>query len=302
MSTPLNKSLPPISSADPKIEALLPSPWAKALYLPSLGCFLAGCAGVLIFLAGGFHLPGRSDWWPGAFLALGAATTLIALARRLPLQNMLWAAALIGTLGSLMEIVGTATGFPFGSHQFLDSFGPKLLDVLPWPVPFAWIVLVLNCRGVARLVVRPWRKNQHYGTWVIVLAGIVGVALDLSLQPFATHTGSYWRWEIHAQSFTWHSTPWANFLGRFCVIEAVLFVSTPWLLSKVPIKYPTDYHPLILWTLLDLLFVVGNARQHLTTAVVAGIAALIVVGGAALAGALWKTDPNAAPARRRGRT
>ncbi|MBI3415175.1 MAG: carotenoid biosynthesis protein [Verrucomicrobia bacterium] len=301
VSVPLNKSLPPISSADPKVEALLPSPWAKTLHRPLFGCFLAACAAVLVFVAGGFSFPYRMEWAPGVFLLLATATTLTALARRLPLQNVLWAAALIGTLGSLMEIVGVATGFPFGAYQFQDSFGRKIFDVLPWPVPLAWVALVLNCRGVARLIVRPWRKSAHYGTWVIALAGIVGVALEFSLQPFATQIGDYWRWEIHTQSLNWHSAPWSNFLGRFCVIEAVLFVSTPWLLSKVPVKYPTDYHPLIVCGSLNLLFLAGNARHHLTSAIVAGVVAMMLVGGAALIGALWKTDPAAATNQRRGR-
>ena len=258
-------------------------------------------AAALFFLRSRAESPAHTFPWPGVFLSLAALTTLNTLARRLPLQNILWAAALIGTLGSIMEIVGVATGFPFGAHQFQDPFGKKLLEVLPWPVPLAWVVLVLNCRGVARLVMRPWRKHPHYGTWVIVLAGVVGVVLDFSLQPFATLAQDYWRWQVRGGGLNWHSAPWTNFIGRFCAIEVMLFLATPWLLSKVPIKYPTDYHPLLIWSMLMAVFISGNARQHLGSAAFVGIVTLVLVVGAALLGALWKVEASAPPNGRRER-
>ena len=92
-----------------------------------------------------------------------------------------------------------------------------------------------------------------------------------------------------------------NFIGRFGVIEVILFLATPWLLTKVPIKYPTDYHPLIVWSLLNVVFVTANVRQGLGSAMTAGVVVIVLVGGTALAGALWKTDLAVSPGKRRER-
>jgi uncharacterized membrane protein len=80
---------------------------------------------------------------------------------------------------------------PFGPIAYSEAFGEKLFTVLPWPVPFLWIVVVVNGRGVARLIMRPWRKTNYYGFWVIGLTCVLAVLLDLSLEPFAS-ARHYW--------------------------------------------------------------------------------------------------------------
>jgi hypothetical protein len=52
-------------------------------------------------------------------------------------------------------------------------------------MPFIWAVAVLNSRGVARLILRPWRKTTKYGLWVIGLACVLTVIFDFNLEPFA---------------------------------------------------------------------------------------------------------------------
>ena len=76
-----------------------------------------------------------------------------------------------------------------------------MLGVVPWPLPLLWVVLVINARGVGRLVMRPWRKTNFYGFWVIGLTCLLVLAFDLGLEPFAVEVKGYWLWPLGEAPF-----------------------------------------------------------------------------------------------------
>jgi len=116
---------------------------------------LASFALVLATLLTSIRLPGKTGW-PEAVLVLTATlATLLSLARQLPGQNVLLAAAIIGGIGGILHGVGAATAIPFGPFTCTESAGPRIFGVLAWPLPALWIIALLNSRGVARLILRP---------------------------------------------------------------------------------------------------------------------------------------------------
>lgn len=229
----------------------------------------------------------KEHWAEELFLVLGCATTLVSLARRLPVQNVLAAAGVITSVAGIIEIVGASTGIPFGPRIYTDKLGERLFNELPWPVLLLWVVVIINSRGVARLILRPWRKTTFYGFWVIGLTCVLAVIFDLDLEPFATQVRRYWLWHAPKTVWNWHSAPWVNFLGWFVTALAALGFTTPWLLYKQPVKQPTDYHPLILWVLLNLFFLTGCAMRQMWPAVTLNLAANGVVILYAVRGARW---------------
>jgi uncharacterized membrane protein len=285
---PLNKSVPPTARAGPIHDALLPSQYGRTLHKPVFILFLIffGIAWVRLLL--GIKLPQSANWAPGLMMVLSVSTTLVALARRLPLQNVFWSGCLIAALAAIVESVGVSTGIPFGPRTYLDALGGKLLDVLPWPIPLAWIVILINCRGVARLIVRPWRKTDYYGFWVIGLTCLLATFLDLSLEPFAVRVGRYWTWQTKPDVLNWYTAPWVNFLAWFITALSILAFTMPWLVNKVPMKQPTDYHPLIMWQLFNLFFTTGNALDKLWPAVELGLATSVIVALFTIRGARWQ--------------
>jgi putative membrane protein len=218
---------------------------------------------------------------------LTAATCLTAVARRLPIQNVLWAGALIATLATIIETLSVTTGIPFGPHEFTEKLGLKIFDVLPWPVPIAWIAIIISCRGMARLIMRPWRKTNYYGFWVIGLTCLLAVLLDLSLEPYAALNRRYWIWRTPGTVLNWYSAPWVNFAGVFITALSILAFTTPWLINKLPTKHPTDYHPLIVWQILNLFFSTGNALQHFWPAAGLGLLSALAVMVFTIRGARW---------------
>ena len=268
-------SLSPVANIDQLKEALKPSPAAQLLHKPLFIAFLICFAGAYVLLCLGIDLPG--NWAAGLLMVLAAATTFGALARRLPLQNVLWSGALIATLATIIETVSVTTGIPFGPHIFTDRLGAKIFDILPWSIPLAWFVVVVNCRGVARLVMRPWRKTNYYGFWVMGLTGLLAVLLDLTLEPYATHVRHYWSWQTAGTVPNWYSAPWVNFLGIFVTVLSILAFTTPWLINKLPTKYPTDYHPLVMWQALNLYFSTANALHQTWPALAVGLVSAVLV-------------------------
>ncbi len=281
---PLFKPAPDVAFAGG--IAQLPSPWAHQTHKPVFIAFLVCFAVVGVALLLGVSFSEDWRWLEGLFWLLAAATSLFGLARRLPGQNMLMAATLITAMAFIILVVGEKTRVPFGPRAYTDALGGKILGV-PWPMPLLWLVVVINSRGVARLILRPWRKTTYYGFWVIGLACMLAVLFDAGLEAFATRAKHYWFWETHANAPGWYSAPWVNFLGWFVTALGILAFTTPWLVNKQPVKQPTDYHPLVLWLLLNAYFATGNALQSLWFAVVFSLIANVIVTVYAIRGARW---------------
>ena len=262
--------------------AQLPSAWAHALHKPVFIAFLVSFLAAWIALLLGIRFgPLEILLW---FMA--ATTSVVGLARRLPEQNIAVSAALIGAISLGISVVGEKTGVPFGRRTYTPTLGAKILAV-PWSLPLLWLVVVVNARGVARLILRPWRKTNYYGFRVIGLSGLLAVLLDAGLEPFAARVLHYWFWNTHANVLNWYSAPWANFLGWYVTVLAILGFSTPWLINKQPLKQPTDYHPLVVWLMLNFHFATGDALEHSWAAVALSLLANAVMTVYAVRGARW---------------
>ena len=233
-------------------------------------------------------VPNYSEKLDAALLVLAAVASLSALARQLPLQNVLLAAAITALIGGAAHGLSARTGIPFGPFFFNENAGPKLFDCLPWALPLLWIVALFNSRGVARLALRPWRKTKNYGWWLIGLTAALAVGFDLALEPVAAHVKHFWLWEPTKIRATWYGASPLNFLGWAVVALLILAFTTPSLIKKQP-GGPSapDFAPLALWLGALLLFAVGAAAAGLWPAVLLDA---LIAGAAtffALRGAKW---------------
>jgi len=252
---------------------------------------LALVSWLLVFggLVSPLHLPGNAGW-PDAVLVLTTAiATLVSLARQLPGQNVILAATVIGFIGGSAHALGAATAIPFGPINFADNAGPKLLGLVPWSVPAVWIIAISNSRGVARLILRPWRKVRTYGFWLLGLTATLAVLFAVALDPFAAQVKRYWLWQPTKFPFTWHGAPLVNFLGWLVIALLILAFATPALISKQPRsrQSPPDYQPLAVWLLSLTLFATGGIVHKLWPATGFCIITGTIVGCFAVRGARW---------------
>jgi hypothetical protein len=68
-------------------------------------------------------------------------------------------------------------------------------------------------------------------------------------------------------------------------VLSILAFTTPWLINKLPMKYPTDYHPLIMWQALNLYFSTANALHQTWPALAVGLISAVLVLGFTVRGA-----------------
>jgi uncharacterized membrane protein len=251
-----------------------------------LALFLICAGSWLLHLLG---LPMAESWrWAEALIPVAAtATTLTALSRGLPAQNVMLAAVLIALVGGSVQTLSALTGIPFGACIYTDNAGPRVFDILPWPMPLVWVVVVLNARGVARLILRPWRKTSTYGFRLIGLTCLLAALFDFALEPFASKVSRYWIWQTPETVLAWHTAPWVDFFGWFITTLLILVLVTPCLINKKPVRHPPDYHPLAVWLVLNLIIAAGAAMHDLRWAAGITVFASALITLFAVRGARW---------------
>jgi len=251
-----------------------------ALFLIS---FLIVCLKTLLPLS----IPGTPGWEEAVLVITATATTLFALSRQLPAQNVFLAAGIIAAIAGTVQAIGALSGIPFGPYVYTEAAGPKIFHVLPWSIPFVWIVILFNARGVARLILRPWRKGRLYGFRLMAVTAALTLAFAFGLEPFATQARHYWLWQPTKLGWLWQGAPPSNFLGWLVTALLVLAFVTPTLINKSHKKFPPDYHPLIVWLLLGLLFATGELKHQLWVAATGLVITSVVVAFLAIRGARW---------------
>jgi uncharacterized membrane protein len=257
-----------------------------AVLLWVLSCVLAVVFGLELFSL--FQPVKFAPELDTAFLLLAAASTLAALWRRLPLQNVALVAGGIVLIGSALSALGARTGLPFGPFVYAAGSGPLMLKTLPWSTPLVWLLIVLNSRGMARLMLRPWRKNKSYGYRVIGLCAVLVLLFDLALEPFAFRVKHLWLWLPTTLPLTWQGAPILNFFAWGLITVLILLFITPALIVKKPrSKMGPEFHSLCLWLGAVALCATGCATHGLWMATT--VDAVIGIGAAifAIRGAMW---------------
>lgn len=105
--------------------------------------------------------------------------------------------------GLAVEILGTATGFPFGTYTYSDRIGPMVADV-PLLIALAWVMIGYPALVLARLIT----ANRWLG--VGIAAGALA-AWDLYLDPQMVAEG-YWTWAGEGPNLI-GTIPVTNYLG-----------------------------------------------------------------------------------------
>ena len=262
---------------------------ANTTHWISFGLFLLAFALAWLPMWVSIPLPGKAGWPEAALVLAAMITTLVSLSRQLPAQNVMLAAAGIAFIAGVVEGIGVKTAIPFGPFTYTDEAGPQVLSVLPWPVPLLWVVAILNSRGVARLILRPWRKLRTYGYWLIGLTAALTVVFDLGLEPFASRVKLYWIWIPTKFPLTWYGAPLVNSLGWLLAALLILAFVTPALINKQQrqAKRAPDYFPLIVWLLANGLFATGAVAHQLWPAAGYSFAASVLATVFAIRGARW---------------
>ncbi len=273
--------MPPCSGNIPKAAgetALQKNVWPHRLIMALV---LPAAAATL------FDAPGTTGVFDTLLLLLATAGSISALVRQLPLQSVLFAAFITALIGTAAHGLSERTGIPLGPLSFGETVGPQLFNTVPWSVGLIWIIAIFNSRGVARLVLRPWRKVRTYGFLLMGLTAGLALVFDLALEPYA-HVKRFWFWHPTKIPFTWHGASPMSFIGWTFVALIILAVIMPFLIRKQPGKSSRpDFNPLVIWIGALALFGVAAAQAGYWTAAGVDAAAAVVVTIFSWRGAKW---------------
>ncbi|MDV8076335.1 carotenoid biosynthesis protein [Rhodococcus sp. NPDC079359] len=194
-----------------------------------------------------------------------AVVALLALASILHAalnRGVVWATILVvvtaGT-GFASELVGTATGIPFGEYFYAQNrLGPSLFEV-PVVVPLAWTAGFYPIWCAVTFVVRRLDTTQIRATALRIVAVAVGmVGWDLYLDPQMVTDGQ-WTWTAGSAGLPGvPSIPLTNYLG-WLVVATLMAAVMESLDRAVGRPQPSDDAVpigLFLWTWL------GSALAH----------------------------------------
>ncbi|MFF0455137.1 carotenoid biosynthesis protein [Nocardia africana] len=143
-------------------------------------------------------------------VALSAATALL---HAWVARGIGWAAGyavIVGGVGAVAEMIGTASGFPFGCYHYAHGrLGPALAQV-PLLVPVAWV------GGLYPIWVAAGLLCRRTGTRIVATA-VGAVGWDLYLDPQMVADGQ-WTWcSAHPGLPGIGAIPYTNYLGWFAV-------------------------------------------------------------------------------------
>lgn len=273
----------------------------RVLFIGHLLALAFGLGGLLIALP-------HPELWAGSATALqvynfgmshggsvhilfGAATMLL-----FGLYAIGWRRTLIffvvGTLLPLSaELMGTATGWPFGGYNYTEGLGVKIAGRVPYSVPLSWFYMGFASYLLATVILS--RQGGRRRSWLPVLLGAwLLMAWDLVLDPAMASPSMpvrFWTWHEAGPYF---GMPWRNLLGWFGTGLAYMALSRVlWRSAPDPARIPA-------W--LPLGVYAANVLWAMALAVSVGIwpaAAAAIVLGLLPAALVWRVRPARLPRR-----
>lgn len=263
------------------------NPYAEVAHLVVWRVFLATTVLASGFALVGVRPPSVWSWLYAAHIVVAVLTTLAALARRLPLQNVVACGlALSLTMGMALAMVGSSQHGQVelvpGASSATKTSSIQGLGWQAWPAPLLWTAVLLASRQTAKVLLQPWRRQRQYGWWLLGAAtGLAWVAV-VAASPLVDRMLGWWSWP--KEGWSWYGVPpvWLVLVpAPICIL---LVLGGVWLIAKRPSGRPADFEPVWVWSGLMVWFTLGNlGAGHWVAAGVSIVAAAFVV---ALA---WRT-------------
>jgi uncharacterized membrane protein len=229
-------------------------------------------AAILAYVLLGLELNFHID--PQVFFDLSFALLFFALGQAIYELGAKRAGIFFGItvlLGYGAEVLGTNTGFPFGSYVYSHVLGPKAFGV-PLMVPVVWFVIAYIAMS---MVVGRGRKQLGL---VAALTAFGVVSWDLLIDPmFSSPSYGYWTWLDSQSVATLAGVPLTNFLGWFLLglVMIALFLYT--MPKERPIlKRKNRSDSMIIYVLLMIDGALANIALGNPLVVLIGVSAMLI--------------------------
>lgn len=193
-------------------------------------------------------------------VVLQATAVLLILDLRWERTHIAFTFATIAGITLLVEIIGSATGFPFGDYHYTAWLQPQIQHV-PLLIPLAWFMMLPPSWAVA------YRFRENWLLFAAVSA-LALTAWDLLLDPQMVQW-QLWVWD---QPGAYFGIPLLNYFGWFMTAFVLTLILRPSALELRPL--------LIIYTITWFLETFGLLFFW-------GLAGPAVVGGVVMGSFVW---------------
>lgn len=238
--TALSPSSPPSRDAEGRDGAAVRVPTDDGPRVGAEAPVVLACAAVALQVA----YPLVDGAWRDRLTVLtvvvfAAASLSHALVHRGPAVAAWVATVLVGG-GLAVEVLGVATGVPFGNYAYSRRLGPMVAEV-PVVIPLAWAML-----GYPALVVA--RRTTRRPLAGIAVGAVALASWDLFLDPQMVAEG-YWTWAGEGPHLI-GTIPVTNYLGWLAVAAVMMAALWPVTTRAGWARARTDRVPVALyvWT------------------------------------------------------
>jgi hypothetical protein len=174
--------------------------WGERWHKPFFVLFLVVWS---VGLAFSYLGPERAAYWTGVLVNVALLSTLATLGRQLPIQNVIFIALIVGLAAAVWTVA---------VERWFD-----------WRVALLWTVLILNSRGAAQFLMRPYRDARFYGWAIFGIGAVIPAA-------FAGILYNQWPQIVSAPAMT----------------LLVLLITFPLFMNKRPVEPPVSLQPLFI--------------------------------------------------------
>jgi bisanhydrobacterioruberin hydratase len=164
-------------------------------------------ASVLFFTTAYFafrfpDVPGAGSYVSTLLIAL---PSLLALFGYLGPRRAALSLLVLSVFGYAVEMVGVATGLPYGSFYYGDALGQKALGLVPYLLPISYVPLVVGT------VAASWKDGSgpDHRTLLVFRSALLLALVDGVLDPGAASLG-FWVWQ---EGGAYYGVPLSNYAG-----------------------------------------------------------------------------------------
>ncbi len=185
-----------------------------------------------------------------AWLLLAALNLYLDLAAREGIARARMIALVVFTSALAIAWASAATSYPLGSVVYTGRLGARI-----GPVPLGWLLLwFVVVLGGRAFLMHLWPRLSHAA--ISVLAGLVALLTDLSLEPLATKLRLYWFW--YATGTTTPTLPlWRNYATWFALAAALAWFARE---QKLARARGNTRRPAAVIVIINSVFLTGHVR------------------------------------------
>ena len=112
------------------------------------------------------------------------------------------------------EVMGVATGIPFGDYGYGTTLGPRFLGLVPVVIPLSWFLMLYASLGLAA-------RAGVGRTGACVMAALGLVAWDVLMDPAMSAAFPFWSWHQGGEYYGMPLVNWAGWFATGLVLAAV---------------------------------------------------------------------------------